>query len=121
MTDEQKTKCHAIIHTHAALCGGVNLIPIPGVGVAADIVTVTSMAMALAAVFGSSIPEQVAKGIAVAAIKRTVLNQPIKAITKELSKMTPVLGSLFGSAISIAMIESAGWVISYDLDAEADN
>ena len=118
MTDEQKSKCHAIIHIHAAVCGGGNLIPIPGVGVAADIVTMTSMTMALAAVFGSSIPEQVAKGIAVAAIKRTVLKHPIKALTKELSKLIPLLGSIFASGISVAMVESAGWAIAYELEGK---
>ena len=121
MTDDQKSKCHAIIHSHAVACGGGNLIPIPGVGVAADVVTMTSMTMALAAVFGGNIPEQVAKGIAIASLKRTVLKQPIKTIAKELSKIIPIFGPLFSSAISITMVESAGWAIAYELEAKVRN
>lgn len=92
MTSEQEAKCHAIIHTHAAVAAGGNIVPVPGLGIAADIVTMTTMAMALSAVFGDSIPENVAKNIAVAAIKRTVLKQPLKTAAKELSKFIPILG-----------------------------
>ena len=52
MTDDQKSKCHAIIHGHAAASGAGNAIPVPGVDVASDIATLTTMTMALGAVFG---------------------------------------------------------------------
>ncbi len=39
MTDQQKSKCHAIIHGHAAVSGAGNSIPVPGLDVAADIAT----------------------------------------------------------------------------------
>jgi uncharacterized protein (DUF697 family) len=116
MTEEQKNTCHAIIHSHAVACGGGNLVPVPGVGIAADIVTMTTMTMALAGVFGSNIPKQVANGIAIAALKRTLLKQPIKTLTKELSKFIPFLGQIVGPAISITMIESAGWAIAHELE-----
>ena len=32
MTDEQRIKCHALIHTAALSAGAGNCIPIPGVG-----------------------------------------------------------------------------------------
>ena len=99
---------------------GGNLVPVPGVGVAADIVTMTTMTMALSAVFGGDIPQYVAKGIAVAALKRTLLKQPIKTIAKELSKLVPILGQFVGPAISITMIETAGWAIAYELEAKAN-
>lgn len=119
MTDEQEAKCHGIIHTHAALCGGGNLIPVPGVGIAADIVTMTTMTMALAAVFGANIPTEVAKGIAVAAIKRTLLKQPIKTLAKELSKIIPILGQIVAPAMGIAMVEATGWAIAHELEDKA--
>lgn len=53
MTSEQESKCHAIIHSHAVLAGAGNIVPIPGMGIAADITTMTTMAMSLAAVFGA--------------------------------------------------------------------
>ena len=47
MTNEMRTKCQFIIHGHAVACGAGNAIPVPGLGIAADIGTMTSMACAL--------------------------------------------------------------------------
>lgn len=116
MTDEQKTKCHAIIHSHAALAGAGNIVPVPGLGVAADIGTMTTMAMALAAVFGGDITKEVAKNVAVAAIKQKVLKNPIKTAAKELSRLIPILGQIVAPSISVGMLESAGWAMAYDLE-----
>ena len=118
MTEAQTKKCHIIIHTHAIACGGGNAVPVPGVGIAADLVAMTTMAMALAGVFGGSITEEAAKGMAVAALKRTALKQPIKTISKELSKVIPVLGQAFSATIAVAMCEAAGWAIANDMDVK---
>ena len=116
MTEEQKSRCHVIIHSHAVACCAANVVPIPGLGIAADLVTMTTMAMSLAAVFGGSVTEEAAKGLAVAALKRTALKQPIKTITKELAKLIPIAGSAFSGAISITLCEAAGWAMAHDLD-----
>jgi len=116
MTEDQKTKCHTIIHLHAAACGAGNAVPVPGVGIAADLVTMTTMAMALAGVFGGSVTEEAAKGMAVAALKRTALKQPIKTISKELAKLIPFAGQAFSVTVSVAMCEAAGWALASDLD-----
>ena len=116
MTEEQKKKCHMIIHTHTVACSAGNAVPIPGVGIAADLVTMTTMAMALAGVFGGSVTEEAAKGLAVAALKRTALKQPIKVVSKELAKLIPFAGPAFSVAVSATMCEAAGWAIANDLD-----
>lgn len=121
MTDEENTKCHAIIHSHAVAAAAGNAVPVPGLGVAVDIATMTTMCMALSTVFGSSIPENVAKGMAVTAIKSTMLKQPIKTIAKELSKFVPFLGSVVASSVSLAMLEAAGWVLAKELDKKRNN
>lgn len=115
MTEEERSKCATIIHSHAVAAGAGNLIPVPGTGVAADIITMTTMAMALSGVFGGSIPENVAKNLAVTAIKRTVLKQPIKSITKEVVKIIPFAGQLIAPAISVSMLEAAGWSLAEQL------
>lgn len=115
MTDAEKSKCEKIIHSHAALAAGGNMVPVPGMGVAVDIVTMTTMAMALSGVFGGSISESVAKHMAIAAIKSTMLKQPIKTLTKEISKLVPFLGSVVAPSISVAMLESAGWALAEQL------
>jgi uncharacterized protein (DUF697 family) len=115
MTPELERKCHAIIHTAAVSAGAGNLIPVPGTGIAADIVAMSMMSMSLAACFGGSLTEEVAKGMAITALKNTMLKQPIKVLTKELSKFVPFLGQAVGPAISIAMIEAAGWALANDM------
>jgi uncharacterized protein (DUF697 family) len=116
MTEEQQGKCHAIIHGSAILAAAGNAVPIPGLGVAADVTTMTAMAVSLATVFGGSITEEVAKAMAITAIKDTVLQQPIKVIAKELSKLIPGLGQIVAPTISLGMIEAAGWTLARQMD-----
>lgn len=116
MTESERSKCHTIIHTHAVAAGAGNLVPVPGLGVAADLVTMTTMAMALASVFGGSITESVARNMAISAIKSQMLKQPLKTITKEVTKVIPILGSAVASTISVGMLEAAGWALADDLD-----
>lgn len=44
MTPAQRKKCHAIIHSHAVAAAAGNAVPIPGLGVAVDLVTMSTMA-----------------------------------------------------------------------------
>ena len=115
MTEEEKSKCETIIHTHAVAAAAGNAVPVPGLGIAADTITMTTMAMSLAGVFGGSIPESVAKNMAIAAIKNTMLKQPIKSAAKELSKIIPFLGQIVAPSISVVMLESAGWALAEEL------
>ncbi len=117
MTESQRTKCHCIIHTQAAAAGGGNVVPIPGVGVAADTAAMVSMAISLAAVFGQSIPKSTAKIMAVDALKKTLLKQPLKVITKELGKIVPFLGSAFAATVSVGLVEAAGWALVGDFES----
>lgn len=45
-----------------------------------------------------------------------MLKQPIKTLTKELSKIVPFLGQMVAPAISVTMIEAAGWSIAKELE-----
>ena len=121
MTDEEKSKCRKIIHGHAAAAAAGNMLPAPGVGIAVDTVTMTTMAMALASVFGGSITESVAKNLATSAIIATLKKQPLRVITKEVSKVLPFIGQLVAPSISVAMLESAGWLLAEELATERDN
>ncbi|UOP04497.1 hypothetical protein [Conchiformibius kuhniae] len=116
MTDEQETKCHAIIHTHAVAAAAGNAVPVPGLGVATDLVAMTTMCTSLCAVLGGSISEEAAKAMAIAAIKNTMLKQPIKVMAKELSKLIPGLGQIVAPAVSVVLLEAAGWVWARELD-----
>lgn len=117
MTEAQREKCHYIIHAHAAAAGGGNIVPVPGLGVAADTAAMATMAISLAVVFGQNIPTTTAKAMAVDALKKTLLKQPLKVITKELGKFIPFLGSAFAATVSAGLIEAAGWALVNDFDA----
>ena len=119
MTESQESKCHVIIHGHAVACGAGNLVPLPGLGCSVDIATMVTMCMCLAAVFGGNITEEVAKGLAIAALKRTLLKHPVKVVTKEFVKLIPGLGQLVAPALSVVMIEAAGWSMAKDLEQRA--
>ncbi|EKO3686115.1 hypothetical protein P0F07_000885 [Vibrio metschnikovii] len=116
MNQQLNERCHVIIHSHAAAAAAGNLIPVPGLGIAADITAMTSMCMSLASVMGRNISEEVAKGLAIAALKNTILKQPIRVLSKEISKFVPFVGQLIAPAISVAILESAGWSMVNNLD-----
>lgn len=119
MTDVFSSRCHRIIHTHAVVAAVGNAVPVPGMGFAADTITMTTMAMSLAAVFGADIPKSVAKNLAITAMKRQVLKQPLKMVAKELSKLVPGLGQVVAPTMSAAMLEAAGWAMANEMAANA--
>lgn len=118
MTEDQKKKCHAIIHGHAVAAAAGNAVPIPGLGVAADMVTMATMTMTLCTVFGGNISQEAAKTLSIAALKNTMLKQPIKTLSRELSKLVPGLGQVVAPSIAVVMIEAAGWVLANELEAK---
>lgn len=118
MTQEQKNKCHRIIHTGAVAAGAGNLLPIPGSGFAADTVALTTMACGLATVFGKDLSEAAAKALAISAIKKEIMKRPLKTIGKEIAKVIPGGGNVASAAISVAMAEAAGWSMAKDFDKE---
>lgn len=115
MTSRQHSQCHAIIHSAALGAGAGNLSPVPGTGIAADMAAMALMATALASVFGGNITEQVAKAMAIATLKQTLLRQPIKTLAKELVKLIPLLGFAFSGVVSAAMVEAAGWSLANEM------
>ena len=119
MTNEERIRCHAIIHSAAAAAGGGNAVPVPVLGLAADTAALVGMAIGLAAVFGQSIPESAAKAMAVDALKKTLLKQPVKVIAKELSKIVPFFGSVFAATVSVGLVEAAGWTLAGDFERAA--
>lgn len=116
MTSAQESRCRNLIHSHAAIAAAGNAVPIPGVGAAADVATMTTLAMLLAAELGGNIPEAVARNLVITALKKQVLKQPLKTIAKETSKYIPFIGGAISAGFSAAMLEAAGWTMAKDLD-----
>lgn len=116
MTKDQENKCHSIIHSAAIGAGAGNLVPIPGLGVAADIGALSVMAISLATVFGGSLTKSEARAMAYDAIKGVARKQPLRVIGKELSKLLPFVGSVAAPVVSVAILEAAGWEMARELD-----
>ena len=73
MTPAQESKCHKIIQSHAVAAAAGNAVPVPGLGIATDMVAMTTMCTSLCAVFGGNMTKTAAEAMAIAAIKNTML------------------------------------------------
>ena len=116
MTEEERVKCHAVIHSTAISAGAGNCVPVPGLGVAVDMTAMVVMTMSLSSILGLDIQKEVAKALVIATLKETALKQPIKIITKELAKLIPFAGQVVSSTISVTMVEATGWSIVNELE-----
>ena len=67
---------------------------------------------------GNITKEGLAKSFSIAALKNTMLKQPIRTLTRELSKLVPGLGQVVEPSIAIVMIEAAGWVLGQRTQGE---
>lgn len=117
MTEEQLNRCRIIIHSSAATAAAGNAVPVPGTGVAADVTALIGMCIGLSTVFGAGIPEGAARGMAIASLKRTLLKQPTKVLTKTVTKYIPFLGPVVAASISFGLAEAAGWEMVAEFEA----
>jgi hypothetical protein len=51
-------------------------------------------------------------------MKNTMLKQPIRTLSRELSKLVPGLGQVVAPSIAVVMLEAAGWILAGDLESE---
>lgn len=116
-TTNVNAKCHAIIHSAAVASGVGNAVPVPGTGWAADTIALTGMAISLASVFGKDLTKSAASAMAVAALKKQFLKQPLKYIGKELGKLVPWGGQAAAAVVSAGLVEAAGWSMVKQFEA----
>ena len=108
MTEEQKKKCHAIIHTASAAAGGVGAagaqIPI------ADHLLImpiqVSMIIGLGQVFHLKISESAANGL----IKSTAASFVGRGVSQILFGWVPVAVNALNSATAASITEAVGWL-----------
>jgi uncharacterized protein (DUF697 family) len=107
------SKCRTIINSYSVLAGTGNLIPLPGVGMLADIGSLTMMARDLATVLGNEDCKnaEAAKAFTIGIAKRVFLKYPIKIIGRELARFIPFAGQIVAGGISVAMTEAVGWAM----------
>lgn len=111
MTQNQKERCHEIIHTAAVAAGGIGLSPIPGSDIVPLVTVQTAMILALANVFDVSIEKSYAAALA----KTAIASQFGKLAAGQLLKMIPGLGSVANGAVAFSVTELLGWDAAKEL------
>ncbi len=112
MTDEQRTKCHVIIHTASttAAAVGAGLAQIP----CSDAVPIgavqVSMVISLGAVFGISFDERSAKSTLVPLLGTTIG----RGLSQLLVGWIPGFGNIINASTAAAVTESIGWTLATD-------
>lgn len=117
MTEEQKNKCHQIIHTAsgaaAAAAAGIAQLPCADSAIIAPIQI--GMICGLGNVFDMEISKSSAKGLAASAVGTTVG----RAISQVLLGWIPGLGNALNAATAAGITEAMGWAVANQLAQKA--
>lgn len=118
MTEEQKKKCHAIIHTAsvAAASVGAGLAQIPGSDNAAITPIQLTMTISLGKVFGISLSESTA----MAAIGSVAANTIGRTVSQFLVGWIPGIGNTINASTAAALTESMGWTLAKQFDEDSN-
>lgn len=112
MTDEEKKKCHAIIHAASVAAGGVGagLAQIPGSDNAVIVPIQVTMTVSLGAVFGIKLDESAAK----ATLATATASMAGRAISQFLVGWIPGIGNALNAATAAGVTETIGWALAKD-------
>ena len=114
MTDSEKKKCHAIIHTASAAAAGAasGMAQLPGSDNAVLTPIQLTMTISLGKVFNKTLDESAAKAaigsVAAATVGRTV--------SQVLVGWIPLIGNAINAATAASITEALGWAIAKDFD-----
>lgn len=114
MTENQNTKCHAIIHSAAAAAGVCGTSPIPGSDALPIMAAQVTMIIALGEVFDVHITRSYAEAI----VKNKVAEAVGKLAAGQLVKLIP-LGSFINAAIAASVTEAIGWEVAEEFSKRA--
>lgn len=114
MTDDQKKKCHAIIHSASAgaAATGAGLAQIPFSDNAVIVPIQIGMIISLGAVFGAKITESAAK-VTLSTVLATYAG---RGISQALVGWIPGIGNAINASTAAAITESLGWFVAKDFD-----
>lgn len=114
MSDEEKKKCHAIIHAASVAAGGVGagLAQIPGSDNAIITPIQLTMTISLGKVFGKTLSESAA----LAAIGSVAASTVGRTASQILVGWIPGLGNAINAATAASITEALGWAIAKEFD-----
>ena len=115
MTNIEKEKCQAIIHTAAVASGAAGALPIPGSDAVAITAVQTTMIISLGKVFDVRLTESAAESMAI-----TMLTQHAgKLVAGGLIKLIPGVGSAINASVAFTITEVVGWEVAEDFAKQA--
>ena len=119
MTDTQKVKCHAIIHTASASAAavGAGLAQIPGSDNAVITPIQLVMTISLGRVFGLELTESAA-GAAVASAAAATVG---RTASQFLIGWVPVAGNIINAGTAATITEAIGWLLAEGFASQACN
>ena len=115
MTDDQRFRCHAIIHGASASAGaiGAGLAQLPG----ADAVVIAplqiGMVAALGRVFGLEISQTAARSLVYATLG-TMLG---RGAVKVLPRFLPGVGNVLCGSVALGITETLGWSVAGQMES----
>jgi uncharacterized protein (DUF697 family) len=118
MTEEQRKKCHGIIHAAAtaAAAVGAGLAQLPCSDAAVIVPIQVGMIISLGAVFEISITESAAKTVLAETLGTTIG----RGISQVLVGWLPGIGNLINASTAAAVTEALGWMVARDFDRRAE-
>ena len=119
MTNEQKSRCHQIIHTAAAgaAAAGAGLAQVPGSDSLIIVPIQMGMIEGLGVVFGIHIGETTAKAM----LTTCLATIGGRAISQFVVGWIPGVGNIINATTAASITEGIGWLAAKDFDARADN
>ena len=119
MTDTQKAKCHAIIHTASASAAavGAGLAQIPGSDNAVITPIQLVMTISLGRVFGLELTESAARA-AVASVAAATVGRTVSQI---LIGWIPIAGNLVNAGTAATVTEAIGWLLAEEFASQTCN
>lgn len=116
MTADQRSKCHAIIHTASASAAavGAGLAQLPGSDNAAITPIQLAMTVSLGAVFGIQLTQSAAAALASVAAATVG-----RAVSQVLVGWIPGLGNAINASTAAALTESVGWLLAKEFAGQS--
>ena len=116
MTADQRSKCHAIIHTASASAAavGAGLAQLPGSDNAAITPIQLAMTVSLGAVFGIQLTQSAA-----AALASVVAATVGRAVSQVLVGWIPFVGNAINASTAAALTESVGWLLAKEFASQS--
>ena len=117
MTDDEKTKCHAIIHTATVAAGGVGtgLAQLPG----SDTIPITAIQVGLVISLGAVFGMEITKSVATSIVGGFLSAASGRFISQILVGWIPGIGNIINAGTAVAITETLGWKVANDFAKEA--